>query len=577
MLNTLSDLLLKQAWKQPRKEAFTWISEGLVQQQTVTYETLDNDAKHLASRLLADEVHDHRAALLYPPGLDFLKGLFGCFYAGVVAIPLSPPERNRDNKRLKAILSDAAPKIILTTDKYVELTRDFLLKNGFQDIHCIASDSLKDVPSAENDIPAITANRVAYLQYTSGSTAHPKGVMLSHHNVLDNLQKLDSAFRHSAESVCASWLPHFHDMGLVYGLLEPVFKGIPGILMSPHAFVHRPSRWLEIISRFRVTHTAAPNFAYDLCVSRSGTKDDLQLDLSCWEAAISGAEPVRFETIEKFSQSFSKYGFRRSCFCPGYGLAEATLIVTGTTPGIEPTYLSVDSASLRLGEMRYPMDGSAISTFVGCGQAVSSEVIIVDPDRKSRKNERQVGEIWVASESVALGYAGQPEVTSDVFSAYLDDGHGPFLRTGDLGAIVKGELYITGRIKDLIIIRGQNIYPQDLEQTVENSHPYLVFNASAAFAVQSPETEEIVIVGEVSKHGAEEGPTIASAIRRSIAMEHGVQISAVALLRAGTLAKTSSGKVQRHACRNAYMAGSLSAIGIHKFEIALPLSELGIS
>jgi acyl-CoA synthetase (AMP-forming)/AMP-acid ligase II len=564
LLKTLGDLLRRRSCAQPAKEAFRWVSEGQIRELPITYQMLDEDAQRIAGRLIADCLPGHRVALLYPPGLDFLKGLFGCFYAGAVAIPTSPPEHNRENRRLKSILSDASPTAVLTIAKYEQRTKQFLLDNGFDGILCIATDALEDMPSI--DFPMASPQDLAYLQYTSGSTSNPKGVMLTHHNVIENLRQLDMTFKFSPESICASWLPHYHDMGLVYGLLEPMFKGIPAILMSPHAFVRTPFRWLEVISQYRVTHSAAPNFAYDLCVSRCGMKLDLQIDLSCWDVAISGAEPVRARTIEQFTECFAKYGFHRKTFCPGYGLAEATLVVTGTPPDREPRYLHVDSECLRQNQMRQSSFESTGSTFVGCGQPMLADgVVIVDPERKYRVAECQIGEIWVASESVSNGYWGHPELSREIFHAYLDDGKGPFLRTGDLGAIIQGELYITGRIKDLIIIRGQNLYPQDIERTLEASHPHLAANASAAFAVQSFEAEAVVVAAEVSRNRTDEGINIASAIRQAIAAEHGIQISAVALLQPGTLAKTSSGKIQRQSCRNSFLDGSLPAIETYKF------------
>jgi acyl-CoA synthetase (AMP-forming)/AMP-acid ligase II len=409
--------------------------------------------------------------------------------------------------------------------------------------------------------PRPAADTPAHLQYTSGSTATPKGVIVTHGNLLRNLQDMDLGWRHEADSVIVSWLPHFHDMGLVYGVLEPIFAGVTCYLMPPVSFMQKPLRWLQAISTFKATHSAAPNFAYDLCVRKIKPDDRLALDLSRWSVAVNGAEPIRAETLNRFAAAFGAAGFRDTAFCPGYGLAEATLKVTATPRGRGAVCLTVDGAALGRGRVAAVRPGEpGARTLVSCGMsAIDTDVVIVDPDARRRCGAEEVGEVWVAGSVVAAGYWNRPADTADTFGARLiDEDRGPFLRTGDLGFLSGGELYIAGRLKDLIIIRGQNHYPQDIEQTVESLGSMLRSHGCAAFSVDVDGEERLIVAQEVEREArGADLPDLQGRIRQAVAEAHEVYVYDVVILRAGALPRTSSGKIRRQACRLAYTEGTL--------------------
>jgi acyl-CoA synthetase (AMP-forming)/AMP-acid ligase II len=437
--------------------------------------------------------------------------------------------------------------------------------------------------------PAIGSDTLAFLQYTSGSTGTPKGVVLSHGNLLYNQRMLQQAFRHTERSTIVGWLPLYHDMGLIGTVLQPLYMGIPCVLMPPMAFLQRPFRWLQAISRFKATCSGGPNFAYDLCVRKVTPEQRATLDLSSWASAFNGAEPVRQETLERFAMAFEPCGFRRQAFHPCYGLAEATLIVSGGQKTTLPTVHTVQKSALEQHRVATAMPGDeGAQTFVSCGHALlKQQIVIVDPTFLTRCQPGQVGEIWVAGPSVAQGYWNRSEETAQTFQSYLaDTGEGPFLRTGDLGFLHQGELVVTGRMKDVIIIRGSNHYPQDIELTVEQSHRSLRPGCGAAFSVDIAGEERLVVVQEVERRyqsprrrhperrradiepgfdplcpKAFDADSIVGNIRQAVAEKHGVQVYAVMLLRAGSMPKTSSGKLQRYACRSDFLTQTLEVVG----------------
>jgi acyl-CoA synthetase (AMP-forming)/AMP-acid ligase II len=372
---------------------------------------------------------------------------------------------------------------------------------------------------------------------------------------------MDLGWRHEADSVIVSWLPHFHDMGLVYGVLGPIFAGVACYLMPPVTFMQKPLRWLQAISTFKGTHSAAPNFAYDLCVRKIKPEDLPALDLSRWAVAVNGAEPIRIETLTRFTAAFGAAGLRDTAFCPGYGLAEATLKVTATPRGRGPVCLTVDGAALDRGQVAVVEPGQpGARTLVSCGMtAIDTDVVIVDPAARRRCDAGAVGEVWVAGSIVAAGYWNRPADTADTFGARLaDEDGGPFLRTGDLGFLHGGELYIAGRLKDLIIIRGQNHYPQDIEQTVESLGPSLRSHGCAAFSLDADGEERLIVAQEIEREARGADLTdLAGRIRQAVAEAHEVHVYDVVILRAGALPRTSSGKIRRQACRRAYADGTL--------------------
>lgn len=421
--------------------------------------------------------------------------------------------------------------------------------------------------------PNIDSQTLAFLQYTSGSTGTPKGVMLSHGNLLHNAAITYELMGHSPESCFVSWLPAYHDMGLIGGILQPLYGGFPCYLMAPATFLQQPYRWLKAISDYGGTTSGGPNFAYDLCVRKITPEQRRSLDLSRWQVAFNGAEPVRAETLERFAATFAECGFRAEAFYPCYGMAEATLMAAGGTVTALPRQLEVATADLERHQIRIAdqADPSEASTrLVGCGQSVpQQQIVIAHPETLTLCPPNTVGEIWVQGPSVGQGYWNRLEATTTTFGAHLaDTGAGPFLRTGDLGFLREGELFITGRLKDLIIIRGRNLYPQDIELTVERSHPSLRAGSGAAFAIALSDTEGLVVVQELEFRQRPDIASVTQAIRAAIAEAHEIPVYAVVLIKPGTIPKTSSGKIQRRACRAAFLANQLTVVGQEIFGLS---------
>jgi acyl-CoA synthetase (AMP-forming)/AMP-acid ligase II len=473
--------------------------------------------------------------------------------------------------------------VVLTTSAILSNTEDlFKQAPELQKIRWLATDTVSGGLALEWRAPAVTGNTVALLQYTSGSTAKPKGVVISHGNLLHNSDYINRVFGLIPESVTVTWLPAFHDMGLTNGIIQPMYKGRPCYMMSAVSFLMRPLRWLEAISRYKATISGGPNFAYELC-TRGITPEQLEtLDLSSWDVAYNGAEPVRGETMKRFAATFASCGFRPATFHPCYGLAEATLLVSGGSLKDE-MFCTVQVAAFeqnRVVESCIPNEN--VRTLVGSGHALNdTRIVIVHPELLTVCEPDQVGEIWVSGPSVTQGYWNRPEETERACRAFLKDtGEGPFLRTGDLGFMKNGELFVTGRLKDLIIISGRKLYPQDIELTVEQCHPALRPACCAAFSADGAGEEQLIIAAEIEPRyqpairNAPNGErralpsgrlpldveAVVRAIRRAVAEEHDVRVHTVALLRAGRIPKTTSGKVQRHACQASFLKGTLERL-----------------
>jgi acyl-CoA synthetase (AMP-forming)/AMP-acid ligase II len=544
LASTLIELLLSRSDQHPDKIAFTFLADGEREQCYLRYGELDRRARAVAAKLQRCCSEGQRAILLYPPGIEFIVGFFGCLYAGLIAVPTTPPRPNRPLSRFRAILSGAQTSTVLTTTSLAsQMNRRFSDASELASLHWLATDAEDaDVGHAWCD-PKVSPDAIAFLQYTSGSTASPKGVMVSHRNVMANELIIQQASQHTASSVFVSWLPPFHDMGLIGLMLQPLYVGAHCILMPPIAFLQRPISWLRAISRYRGTTSGSPNFGYDLCVRKTTLEERSSLDLSSWTIAFNGAEPVRHTTIEQFTRAFGPYGFRSDSLCPCYGLAEATLFVAGARADV--TRGPVDSHGRRL---------------VGCGQPYGGQrVRIVDPLTLSPMPDGEVGEIWISGPCVAQGYWNRPEETKLTFQARLaGDSGGPFLRTGDLGFIKDGELVVAGRLKDLIIIRGRNIFPQDVEETVEACHPGLRSGGCSAFCLEAHDEERLVVVQEIDARQCPDLDEVVGAIRQAVAEEHEVLVHEVVLLKPGALPRTSSGKLQRWACRERLLSGELS-------------------
>src|SRR5689334_18947067 len=457
---TLVDLLRGRLPAESNRTVYTFLVDGETEEINLTYGELDARARAIAARLQHLGAYAERVLLLYPPDLEYIAAFFGCLYAGAVAVPIFAPRANRSLSRLQAIAADAEAKVVLTTSAVFARIEPFLAQvSELQAMHWLATDDLDDETVQEWTETHLDSDTLAFIQYTSGSTASPKGVMVSHGNILHNEKMIQSAFRQTEESVILSWLPLYHDMGLIGGVLQPLYVGARCILMSPVSFLQKPSRWLEAISRYRATTSGGPNFAYDMCVQKIDAARRAELDLSSWSVAFNGSEPVRAETLKQFANAFASCGFRPEAFFPCYGLAEATLFVSGNPlvrPPVIKTFAAESLARHRVEEQAADVGAQEL---VSCGATfLNQKTLIVNPETSMPCAPDEVGEIWIAGDSVAQGYWKRPDETQQIFRARLTGvSCETFLRTGDLGFRHDGELFVTGRLKDLIIIRGRNL------------------------------------------------------------------------------------------------------------------------
>jgi len=576
-IHDLVHLLQWRAEHEGGKLAYVFLEDGEREEVEMTYVELDQRARVIAAMLQEYDVEGERVILLYPPGLEYIAGFFGCLYAGAIAVPAYPPNPLRLDRtlpRLQAIASDSQAKLALTTQPVLEMA-NFVFSQApdLAAMLWLASDACDTDKNNAWQSPMITSETMAFLQYTSGSTQSPRGVKLTHGNLMHNLALISSVFGLTQDDTGAIWLPPYHDMGLIGGILQPIHRRFPVILLSPLAFLQRPMRWLRAISNYKVSVSGGPNFAYDLCARKATPEDIATLDLSHWQVAFNGAEPVRFETMERFAETFAPCGFKDEAFFPCYGLAEATLIVSGgeRLTGLRSLVVQRGSVENNQAIVVEPMDDTQV--LVGCGRNLADQrIVIVDTDTCQPLPDRAVGEIWVKGDSISQGYWDNPDETEKTFGAYLSDsGDGPYLRTGDLGFLNDGELYISGRIKDLIIIDGLNHYPQDIEQAVEGLHPAIRPGCSAAFSHSINGAEHLIVAVEIRIQY--QPPTLSTDIarqqvldpkalkrdmRRAIAEQHDLRVHDVVLLQSGSVAKTSSGKVQRHAMLAEYINGTLT-------------------
>jgi amino acid adenylation domain-containing protein len=554
--STMIDILRRRGVHQEHRLAYTFLVDGEAEKIDLTYGELDRRSRAIGASLQLAQAAGAPVLLLYPPGLEFITAFLGCLYAGAIAVPAYPPRLNRSQLRLQKIIEDTQATVSLTTRAVrSKAGRIFSETAWAKSLRWLATDEISDEAGKQWREPAVNGDTLAMIQYTSGSTSDPKGVMLSHNNLLINERMIQRAFRQTEESIIFGWLPLYHDMGLIGNVLQPLYLGARCVLMSPTAFLQKPSRWLQAISDYRATTSGGPNFAYDLCIRKVDADVRARLDLSSWVTAFNGSEPIFHETMERFAATFASCGFRPEAFHPCYGLAEATLLVsTGAQPRIEKKMIEPDYFGAKVVQNGQRMR-------VSCGQVLPGErVVIVDPESLTLCPAEKVGEIWVSGPNIARGYWKRAQETERTFGAYLKEiGEGPFLRTGDLGYLKDGELYVTGRIKDLIIIRGRNHYPQDIELTVQEADPALESGNCAAFSIEHPGEERLIIVKELIR-GVRDPGTLIDRIGEAVAREHEVRPHAVVLIDKGSMPKTTSGKIQRYECRNQYQAGRLAAI-----------------
>jgi acyl-CoA synthetase (AMP-forming)/AMP-acid ligase II len=564
--SSLAALLAERAASQCDDRAYVFVSDRGVEEAALTYGELHNAAQALATRLLASARPGDRAVLVFPPGLEFMVAFFGCLIAGIIAVPMMMPRRNSARDSSAAILANCEPALALTTSAFA-LRGDLKARFERNALQWLAVD-LAARTSARPDLPLPAPQDVAFLQYTSGSTSEPKGVAVSHANLLANLEMIRLSLGNSSSSTYVNWVPLYHDMGLILNALQALCVGAPCVLMAPNGFMQRPLNWLRAIHHYKAEVACSPNFGFDLCVSRYRAEQMEGVDLASWKIALNGAEPVRGETIRKFIDTFAPHGFRPEAMFPAYGMAEATLLISGGRRGAGHITRTVSQVALQAHRVGPPDEPADAQTVVGCGRALQGErIAIVDPDTRRRQPSDRVGEIWVDGPNVARTYWRNEAATVTGLHARIEgeDAAASWLRTGDLGFLDEtGELFVTGRIKELIIIRGINHYPQDIEQTVQRLHPSLRQNGGAAFSIADENGEEtLAIVQEIERteRNRVDPEELKGLIREGVTDQHEVFARHIALIRPGTLPKTTSGKIQRALARKLWLEGRLEAIG----------------
>jgi acyl-CoA synthetase (AMP-forming)/AMP-acid ligase II len=563
---TLADLLRSQADAEPERVTFRYLPESGADPLTLCNAGLERRARAIAVVLRETGVRaGDRVLLVYPQGLDYIAAFFACAYVGAAAVPVVPPRPHRPLSRLEATAADARAAAALTTRGLLARLQSYLDQAPhLRGLRWLASDAISEDLGAAWRAQAVGPADLALVQYTSGSTAEPKGVMLSHANVLRNMAMLEECFAITPESRGVSWLPPYHDMGFMSATVLPLYCGCLATLLSPLAFLQHPVQWLRAVTQARATHSGGPNFAYELCARKVTEEQKAGLNLSSWQVAFVGAEPIRKETLDRFLTAFARCGFRGRSFCPCYGLAEATLLVTGCRAAARPAVQAVAADALEQHHV-VPVspEQAGARPLVGCGQPVQDgQVVIADPETGTACGPGGIGEIWIGGSNVAQGYWDRPAETAQTFRARLaGTGDGPFLRSGDLGFLSGGELFVTGRRKDLLIIRGCNHYPQDIELTVAKSHSALQPDGGAAFSIEVNGEERLVVVHELGRqHRLADHGEVQAAVRQAVAEQHDVQVYRVVLLKPGGVPRTSSGKIQRQACRAAFLAGTLEAL-----------------
>jgi acyl-CoA synthetase (AMP-forming)/AMP-acid ligase II len=572
---TIVDVLLQHAIERPDASAYVFLRDDGTE-ETLTFGQLTRRAQAIAAQLQTLACVGERAILLYQPGLDFVEGILACFFARLVAVPVSPLRNARELPRLAGILQDSGARLVLSNT----VTRNVAART-------LGSGPLPGGPAwlSTDTVPTARADdfegqlpdesSLAFLQYTSGSTGNPKGVMVTHANLLHNEMVIRDATGHDDGTVFAGWLPFYHDMGLIGNVFQPLFLGVASVLMAPMTFLVTPATWLRAISKFRATTSGGPNFAYELCVHRVSPEEIEGIDLSSWRVAFNGAEPVKAHVIEAFSRKFAPYGFRADAFYPCYGLAESTLFVTGGAAAAPVVRLPVDPEELHRNKAVEQSDSSTV--LVGCGRTnLGQSVVIVDPESMRVLPEGHVGEIWQSGRSVAAGYWGKAELTDATFGARTADGDGPFMRTGDLGFLMRGELFVSGRLKDLIIIRGRNYYPDDIESAVYHGRPALRPGGAAAFTLHEDGGEtRLIVVAEVqrtflSRLDTRTYRSLLAEVRAQIADSFGLRLAGLVLIRPGAIPKTTSGKLRRRHCRELHLNGQLDRAEIRQPEALQP-------
>jgi len=556
--HTLADVFRSQVERRADVEIFAFYDEEEARTSSLTFARLDRQASAIAASLQTEVKVGERALIMAVHEKNFIRAFFACQLAGVIGVPVWPVRlaEPRSLQALQTIAGNCSPLAVLTD--LPQHSRQELVDAcpELKEVHWKSIDEKAFEGAEEYRPPRLSADSISFLQYTSGSTSAPRGVVVTHRALLANLRMIHTAFSFASDDVKVGWTPLYHDMGLIGNVLHSIYSGIKTVLLSPLAFVQRPRRWLHAMTRHGGTVAGGPNFGYDLCVARTNPEERAELNLSRWRLAFNGAEPVKRSTLDRFSEAFAGAGFDRRSFYPCYGMAENVLLTTGAVPGRGPEVLDVSAEALRRGQLVPGVGQSLVS--VGRPR-LHRRVEIVDPDNRRRLPPGKIGEIWVAGLDVAPGYWAEGDDVDDGFDARLADSEeGSFLRTGDLGAIFDGDLYVTGRLKDTIIVAGQNHYPQDVEAVVEDADDAIRAGCTAAFAVGGAGTESVVVVAEISSRAkAGRSAQIIQNIERAVARERALRVDEVVLAMPHSIPKTSSGKVQRGACRRAYEGSAI--------------------
>ncbi len=576
--DTLISRISQHAATSPWRIAMRYLLDGDRESHVVSFGDLEANAINVAHQLLQKVNPGDRVLLLFPPGIEFLYGFLGCLYAGVIAIPAYPSTSGRRSNNVDLIKKNGNAKLILTSEKQHAMELDLAAKDSDEVLVISENPSDRSLAGSRSILPKVSRDDIAFLQYTSGSTSSPKGVIVTHGNIMENMDMITNGYQTSEKSRFVSWLPVFHDMGLIGCTLHPIYIGCEVVQMPPVAFLEKPIRWLQAIHKYRATISGAPNFAFDYCLRKIRDEDIKDLDLSSLQLLFNGAEPVRADSLRRFYGRFAINGLHENALRPTYGLAEATLLVAGGPSGSEWVSLKIDKADMEAGKVRATSDGD-YREFVGCGEAsLQEDLLIVDPDTETVCLPDQVGEIWLKGANIASGYWHNPEITDQVFGATPKapaPSFGPqvsdsarYLRTGDLGFIKDSQLFVCGRIKDLIIVGGRNIYPQDMEAVAEKAVKLIRPGSSAAFSIDGAKGEEIVLIAELDRSafkGEKEATPIALAghleeLMAAIGKEFSVSLGAVVLIKPGTLPKTTSGKVQRRESRHRFLQKTLEPV-----------------
>lgn len=563
-IDNFVDLLTEQAARHGDKIAFTSLEDGETIGETLSYAALAQRARATAAMLSRQYPVGSRVLLLYPSCVDYMVAFFGCLCAGMIAVPAFPPRGSKHNARLEGILRDSNAQVALTTRcQLLQMQSALHASVTLSQLEIFCTDLISAGEARDWLRPDVNASTLAFLQYTSGSTGQPKGVMVSHGNLLHNERMIQASFHSEGDAVYVTWLPIYHDMGLVGNMLHAFWLGATCYFMAPVSFLQRPVRWLQAISRFHATISGGPNFAYQLCADKIGEDARHALDLSSWQVAFNGSEPVRHTTMQRFSELFANSGFHQRAWLPCYGMAESTLIATGGNPQNNPISLYVDKRQLSQ-HCVVSVEPILGVPLVGCGSNLPGQSIrIIEPSTGELCAPDRVGEIWLSGPHIGGGYWQRPDASRETFQAHLaSNGEGPFLRTGDLGFLHDSELYVTGRVKDVMIVRGVNYYPQDIEATVEAADEACCQTGSAAFGIDDSLGERVVVVVELNRSYVRKiDPHLLTAnIRQQVLEQHELVLGDIVLIRPGTLPKTSSGKVQRSQARQLYLSGELAQL-----------------